>query len=323
MLNKDYEKVYARTFLNEVKSQVRQNNMKIEGDKEKEVDLKLEEVIKDLSFEDKGNVTQYIVKSLLSTNKEETERILSTLIVYYAALYNDNVDLLMELLNNEFDFGYRRHALNIGVLDKRISSKFAREDYIKLVKCQSKSFNNFYCGLSYFYRKKEDDFYIDKFSNIMKETMPSLETEEMKTPFSGVGTPNIIKALEYFDEDAILNASKKQRDFIIDESDSYLEDMNENDVNRVNNFLKNTDINLALFELINLFPYFTDEEIIKIDKLFNKNWELHNGLMVKNKENNIRYFDINRLKDILAGEDNIKNEGIVKKKIFLWFRRNK
>ena len=76
MLNKDYEKVYARTFLNEVKSQVRQNNMKIEGDKEKEVDLKLEEVIKDLSFEDKGNVTQYIVKSLLSTNKEETERIL-------------------------------------------------------------------------------------------------------------------------------------------------------------------------------------------------------------------------------------------------------
>ena len=132
MLNKDYEKVYARTFLNEVKSQVRQNNMKIEGDKEKEVDLKLEEVIKDLSFEDKGNVTQYIVKSLLSTNKEETERILSTLIVYYAALYNDNVDLLMELLNNEFDFGYRRHALNIGVLDKRISSKFERSFFIEI-----------------------------------------------------------------------------------------------------------------------------------------------------------------------------------------------
>lgn len=103
MLNKDYEKVYARTFLNEVKSRVRQNKMKIEGDKEKEVDLKLEEVIKDLSFEENGNVTKYMVKSLFSNNTEETERVFSTLVVYYAALYNDNVDLLKELLDKEFN----------------------------------------------------------------------------------------------------------------------------------------------------------------------------------------------------------------------------
>ena len=35
MLNKDYEKVYARTFLNEVKNCVRQNKMKIEGERKK------------------------------------------------------------------------------------------------------------------------------------------------------------------------------------------------------------------------------------------------------------------------------------------------
>ncbi len=270
MLNKDYEKVYARTFLNEVKSRVRQNKMKIEGDKEKEVDLKLEEVIKDLSFEDNGNVTKYMVKSLFSNNAEETERVFSTLVVYYAALYNDNVDLLKELLDKEFNFGCKRSSLNIGVLDKRISSKFEREDYIKLVKCQSTSFNEFYYGLAYVYKKKDDDFYIDKFSSIMKKTIPSLDSEEKKTPFDVVGPTNIVKALEYFDEEAILNTSKSQREFIINESYMYLKDMNLNDVNRVNNFLKNTNIKLALFQLIRLLPNFTDEEILKIDELFNR-----------------------------------------------------
>ena len=323
MLNKDYEKVYARTFLNEVKSRVRQNSMKVEGDKEKEVDLKMEEVIKDLSFEDNGNVTKYMVKSLFSNNAEETERFFSTLVVYYAALYNDNVDLLKELLDKEFSFGYRRHDLNIGVLDKRISSKFKREDYIKLVKYQSASFNGFYHGLSYIYRKKDDDFYIDKFSNIMKRTIPSLESEEIKTPFLGVGPDNIIKALEYLEEDAILNASKKQRDFIIDESDSYLKKMDLNDVNRVNNFLKNTNINLALFQLIRLLPNFTDDEILKIDEIFNENSRLYYDLIIKDREKNIEYFDVNRLKDILDGKDVAKDEVITKKKTFPWFRRNK
>ena len=323
MLNKDYEKVYARTFLNEVKNCVRQNKMKIEGDKEKEVDLKLEEVIKDLSFEDNGNVTKYMVKSLFSNNAEETERVFSTLVVYYAALYNDNVDLLKELLEKEFNFGHKRSSLNIGVLDKRISSKFEREDYIKLVKCQSYSFHKFYHGLSYIYRKKEDEFYIDKFSNIMKRTLLSLESEEKKTPFDVVGPCDIVKALEYFDEDAILNASTDQRKFIIDESDSYLKKMDLKDVNRVNNFLRNTNIKLALFQLIRLLPNFTDDEILKIDELFNENSRLYRDLIVKDRENNIEYFDVDRLKDILNGKDITVEEVVTKRKRFPWLRRNK
>lgn len=323
MLNRDYEKVYARTVLNEVKSWVRQNSMKIEGDKEKEVDLKLEEVIKDLSFEDNGNVTKYMVKSLFSNNTEETERVFSTLVVYYAALYNDNVDLLKELLDNEFIFGHKRSSLNIGVLDKRISSKFERGDYIKLVKCQSYSFHKFYHGLSYIYRKKEDDFYIDKFSSIMKKTMPSLDSEEKKTPFDVVDSCNIVKALEYFDEDAILNASTCQRKYIISESDICLKKMDLNDVNRVNNFLKDTNIELALFQLIRLLPNFTDDEILKIDELFNENSGLYQDLIVKDRENNIEYFDVDRLKDILNGKDITVEEVVTKRKRFPWFRRNK
>lgn len=323
MLNRDYEKVYARTFLNEVKSWVRQNSMKIEGDKEKEVDLKLEEVIKDLSFEDNGNVTKYMVKSLFSNNTEETERVFSTLVVYYAALYNDNVDLLKELLDNEFIFGHKRSSLNIGVLDKRISSKFERGDYIKLVKCQSYSFHKFYHGLSYIYRKKEDDFYIDKFSSIMKKTMPSLDSEEKKTPFDVVDSCNIVKALEYFDEDAILNASTCQRKYIISESDICLKKMDLNDVNRVNNFLRDTNIELALFQLIRLLPNFTDDEILKIDELFNENSGLYQDLIVKDRENNIEYFDVDRLKDILNRKDITVEEVVTKRKRFPWFKRNK
>ena len=323
MLNKDYEKVYARTFLNEVKNFVRQNKMKIEGDKEKEVDLKLEEVIKDLSFEDNGNVTKYMLKSLFSNNAEETERVFSTLVVYYAALYNDNVDLLKELLEKEFNFGCKRSSLNIGVLDKRISSKFEREDYIKLVKCYSYSFHKFYHGLSYIYRKKDDDFYIDKFSSIMKKTIPSLDSEEKKTPFDVVESCDIVKALEYFDEDAILNASIDQRKHIIGDSDRYLKKMDLSDVNRVNLFLRDTNIELALSQLIRLLPNFTDDEILKIDELFNENSRLYRDLIVKDRENNIEYFDVDRLKDILNGKDITVEEVVTKRKRFPWFRRNK
>ena len=112
-------------------------------------------------------------------------------------------------------------------------------------------------------------------------------------------------------------------DFIIDESDSYLKKMDLNDVNRVNNFLRNTNIKLALFQLIRLLPNFTDEEILKIDELFNENRELYWDLIVKDRENNIEYFDIDRLKDILNGKDSALEEAVTKKKRFPWFRRNK
>ena len=157
MLNEDYEKVFVKTvlneFINEIKILVRQNKMKIEGDKEKEVDLKLEEVIRELFFENSFNVTKYMARIMFPNNNDEIERVISTLTVYYAALYNDNVDLLKELLDKKFYFNSRRYKLNISVLDKRLSSKFERDDYIKLVKCQSDSFNRFYHGLSNVNRK--------------------------------------------------------------------------------------------------------------------------------------------------------------------------
>ncbi len=327
MLNEDYEKVFVKTvlneFINEIKILVRQNKMKIEGDKEKEVDLKLEEVIRELFFENSFNVTKYMARIMFPNNNDEIERVISTLTVYYAALYNDNVDLLKELLDKKFYFNSRRYKLNISVLDKRLSSKFEKDDYIKLVKCQSDSFNRFYHGLSNVNRKTDDEFYIDKFSNIMKKALPSLDSEVMKTPFDEVESINIVKALEYFDEEAILNTSKSQREFIINESYMYLKDMNLNDVNRVNNFLRNTNINLALSQLIKLLPNFTDEEILKIDELFNENSRLYQDLIVKDRENNIEYFDVDRLKDILNGKDSALEEAVTKKKRFPWFRRNK
>ena len=327
MLNEDYEKVFVKTvlneFINEIKILVRQNKMKIEGDKEKEVDLKLEEVIRELFFENSFNVTKYMARIMFPNNNDEIERVISTLTVYYAALYNDNVDLLKELLDKKFYFNSRRYKLNISVLDKRLSSKFEKDDYIKLVKCQSDSFNRFYHGLSNVNRKTDDEFYIDKFSNIMKKALPSLDSEVMKTPFDEVESINIVKALEYFDEEAILNTSKSQREFIINESYMYLKDMNLNDVNRVNNFLRNTNIKLALFQLIRLLPNFTDDEILKIDELFNENSGLYQDLIVKDRENNIEYFDVDRLKDILNGKDITVEEVVTKRKRFPWFRRNK
>ena len=99
--------------------------------------------------------------------------------------------------------------------------------------------------------------------------------------------------------------------------------MDLSDVNRVNLFLRDTNIELALSQLIRLLPNFTDDEILKIDELFNENSRLYRDLIVKDRENNIEYFDVDRLKDILNGKDSALEEAVTKKKRFPWFRRNK
>ena len=58
-------------------------------------------------------------------------------------------------------------------------------------------------------------------------------------------------------------------------------------------------------------------------ELFNENSGLYQDLIVKDRENNIEYFDVDRLKDILNGKDSALEEAVTKKKRFPWFRRNK
>ena len=48
MVSIDCKDIYSKTLLNDIKSRIIQNRMKLEGNKEKKTDAKMIEVIKDL-----------------------------------------------------------------------------------------------------------------------------------------------------------------------------------------------------------------------------------------------------------------------------------
>ncbi len=311
MLNKDYAQIYAKMVLNEIKNIVRNNYMKIEGEKAKEVDFKLEETIKELTFEENGNMTN----ALFSNDTKTQNRGVCTLVLYYAALYNDNVDLLKELLDQEFNFGNHERNLNISVLDRRISSKFARDrdDYIKLVKDQGESFNNFYNALFYYDGLENERFYIDKFTSIMKKAIPSLDNDKKITPFERVNSSTILKVLKNFDEEAILNASLDQRNYFFNSFLFGKDFITNDDKEKLNCLLKNTNVSNFIFYAGDFLSSFTLEEIVTIDERLKNDFALLNELFEKRED---REYCLEKLQDTLKSKDNSEEQKAPKKKKF-------
>lgn len=109
----DFIDVYVLKTLNEIKDTVTRN-IKLNKEKEDEIDKKMLLVLKDLI---NANFKE------LQVDEKENEKVRLSLVLYYIALYYDNVDLLHNLLkeNVMFDEGW---YINHQYLDKSISSKF-------------------------------------------------------------------------------------------------------------------------------------------------------------------------------------------------------
>lgn len=274
MENNVYKEIYAKTLLNEIKNRVTQNGMKLKG--ENEVDKQMIEVIKDLCVKTKDD---YQVKVLPVNSKEDNERIICTLIEYYAALYNDNVKLLNELLDNGYNFGNKRYDLNIFALDKRISNNFDKELYFKLLKNQTSVFKNFYNSL---YDEKiniKDEDAIKSFCNILNRDNNVAFCKE-EGYFRGERIHNILtkKSIAYFGEDIIINASEKQKRNII----SKVDDCSKEEINRIIKLMQEHNYDTySTLDWKETLKQFTDEELIKInaheESLFYKhyNHQLH------------------------------------------------
>lgn len=78
---------------------------------------------KNLQMDPKGNL---IYTFLPIVDEQENEKVRLSLVLYYTALYYDNVDLLNELLKENISFNYN-YGINLQYLDKTISSKFERK----------------------------------------------------------------------------------------------------------------------------------------------------------------------------------------------------
>ena len=138
-LNKDdFINVYVLRTLNEIKASVR-FNIKLDKDREEVADTKMAAVLTDLINANFKNLQKdpngnMIYTLLPIVDEKENKKVRTSLALYYTALYYDNIELLQDLLQANINFNGDYGKINLNYLDKSISSKFARKEYIDLLK---------------------------------------------------------------------------------------------------------------------------------------------------------------------------------------------
>lgn len=263
----DFIDVYILKTLNEIKNSVTQNiNLKLE--KEKETDEKMKLVLKDLinaSFKNlqrdpKGNL---IYTLLPIVDERENNKVRTSLVLYYTALYYDNVDLLQQILaaNVSFENGY---LLALQYLDKAISSKFITKDYIEYIKRFGSMFVNFSRSIKNL-SNEEKEKYTQRFSSLFKLKYEELcEVQKEYKGYSRYELENLfVKGnLDTFEDNAYRYADNKQLELINFCNGKQYKDETKT---RLNHLIQNTSFSKHLCNFDLMMSLFSDEELSKLD----------------------------------------------------------
>ena len=206
----NYKILFAKSILNDIKEiikrneyfihyddEIKINNYFYDLDKIKEVDIKILDVISSFCILDKD-----IINNKYKFVYDDKEKSLEVLTLYYIALYNDNLVLLNKLMDSNFNFN-RDGKLNLFALDKRLSSQFEMDEYIKLLKNNLVIFKNFFESLD---SKNNDVDIINRFCYIVKS---------LGEKFNNDNEYLYVKELfKYFSDEEILNLNNKQRNIL-------------------------------------------------------------------------------------------------------------
>lgn len=165
----DFIDVYVIKTLNEIKNTVK-SNMKLDKDREEEVDKKISFVLNDLINSNFKNLQVDVKGDMIYTflpivDEKENKKIRLSLALYYVGIYYDNVELLRDLLKEDvkFEDGY---FISFQYLDKSISSKFDRKKYIEMIKTCGRMFSNFAKSIENL-SDQDREKYIQKFERLI------------------------------------------------------------------------------------------------------------------------------------------------------------
>lgn len=310
--NMSFVDAYVKKLLQEVKERVKQNWINLEEDREKEVDPKMVEIIKGICMEKKDNTNDInsIYKLMPTDNEDESDRILSTLVLYYTALYEDNLPLLNRLLDEGFSFGYKPYDLKTFALVKEISSEF--DEDVRLLKKQSNVFKDFYLSLN------RDDLssekrVIKRFKNILEED-EDVALDDSNYRRSYIGNLLTKQSIMLFGENIILNSSRGQKINIISNAKS-IADWKDVNVLRLINLMKNNDYEarriLSLRDA--LFDNLTDDELIRAEEFES---------FVDFDDLREYVIDYDRIKRKINGEELLSDKNNLFGKILRKFKKN-
>ena len=215
--------VLAKSILYEVKHHLKNNYQILESDKEKATDEEILKIIYSTIMLLQSKETSCIPIDLMkSENTPIINKILSKLMEYYMAIYNDNLDLLYQLLDNNFYFGSFPSKDNLFVLDKNLSSNFEQDEYVRLVIKNKDVFKNFYNLYQYHIIKKDEpknnlDKIMQRFCSIMHKNSDIAACKYcIDHKADHLLTFNLLNLLS---EDEILNLNEEEKYMLDDFTD--------------------------------------------------------------------------------------------------------
>ncbi len=264
----DFIDVYVLKTLNEIKNSVKRN-IKLDDERVEEIDKKMTLILKDLinanfknlQMDPKGNL---IYTFLPIVDEQENKKVRLSLVLYYTALYYDNVELLHELLREDINFNYN-YSINLQYLDKTISSKFERKKYIEMIKICGFIFRNFANSIKNL-PEEEREKYIQRFTKLMnikyeliyEVLKPKKGYYWSRERFESIFNKN---NLDTFTDETYINATEEQLDFINScKSESYKKETCE----RLNHLMQTKGFSNYLFNFDLMMRLYTDEQLEKI-----------------------------------------------------------
>ena len=135
----EYNDIVFLEKLNEIKATIRNSGFRIDYHKAYEVDQELRKVIDSLYDKD-SSLTDLYHKLDLTINKST----MYNLTCYYFAMYQDNLDLLRQLLEKDIGLLDNDDRFCFELLDREFTKYFSREQYLFLVQYCRDELTRFY-----------------------------------------------------------------------------------------------------------------------------------------------------------------------------------
>ena len=254
-MDREYLDVLVKTILNNIKNNVGNSYVVIEGEQELVTDKKMLQVLENLIE------NHYI---LMCNDGEIEEAVMRSLIQYYVAIYNDNVSLLNKLLDNNFNFGrFKYYEMNLFILDKRITDKIEEDKLLEIMDGNTELMRNFYRGL---YRRRNDQHgqaeeMIEKVGTVLKQNKEIVSKKDscfLSAPREYFFTIDLLKN---FSSEEILNFTEGQKEVL-----NQFYDRKDKDTRVKLELIKKYNYSKNLIFWDYYYEHFTIDEILKLSE---------------------------------------------------------
>ena len=253
-MDKDYIDIYSKLLLNRIKGIVKSRLVEKDESREKATDEKMLKVIESLIVEINGKRKDDLNISFF-VNEMNDGRFLEALCMQYVAIYNDNLELLNDILDNNIHL----NVSDLVLLYKKLTDKIDRKTYLYLLKKEKKAVINFLYSIIL----SDDDSIINenatsRFANIVNKNPDVFYVDDKSGYYSFITK----ESLKWFNDETLSNTTDEQKTMIKRLYDSY------SSKDRVKatyaSLVINNNFSKEVYYFEDLINTFTIEEILRM-----------------------------------------------------------